>query len=68
MNMSNKTAKPFPIPKPWVVVGNPGQADEYIITEQTTKAAAQLLMKTSKWIVPTDLMKRLEDGTLTTEF
>lgn len=52
-------------PKPWVVVRNPGQDDEDIVDDFSNPAHARRFMKSNPG---TDLMKRLENGQLTTEF
>lgn len=52
-------------PKPYVVVRNPGQDDEDIVDDFKTDSAARKFMRNNPG---TDLMKRLADGTLTTDF
>lgn len=52
--------------KPWVVVTSPGQGDESIVFECSKATDAYAFMKDCKQF--TSLMKRLIDGTLTTEF
>ena len=54
--------------KPWVIVSNPGQDDETVIAEYWHFSEA-CYGKFSKRFDGTecDIMKRLDDGTLTTE-
>jgi hypothetical protein len=52
---------------PWVVVVNAGTADQTISKEVPTCAAA-LLHRSSLKDPSADVMKRLPEGTLTTEF
>lgn len=52
---------------PWVVVVNAGTADQTISKEASTFAAA-LLRRRSLNDPSADVMKRLPDGALTTEF
>ena len=51
-------------PNPWVLVNNAGQDDEDIVADFSTFAEAV----TAKREGEGDIMKRLDDGTLTTEF
>lgn len=52
--------------KPWVVVANPGQADESVLRDFSTwEDAAKYLVS---GVVTGDVMKRCADGTLTTEY
>lgn len=54
------------IPKPWVVVTKPGQDDEEIWGDfQTYQEAVAELGEPGE---PASIMKRLDDGTLTTEY
>lgn len=64
--MMPKTAAAKTNPKPWVVVIKAGQADEESVFDCATAAKAYAFM--AKHNQPTDLMKRLNAGTLTTEF
>ena len=52
-------------PHPWVVVTRPGQSDESILGEFCEEAPARDLLLSSPGA---DLMKRTDDGFLTTEF
>ena len=52
-------------PNPWVLVNNPGQDDEDIVADFPTFAEAVTAKKEAG---EGDIMKRLDDGTLTTEF
>ena len=52
-------------PHPWVVVAKPGQSDESILGEFCEEAPARDLLLSSP---SADLMKRTDDGLLTTEF
>jgi len=57
-------------PKPWVIVENPGTDDENIVIDFATYREA------CRWIdrnytdddCPADILRRLDDGTLTTEY
>jgi len=53
-------------PYPWVIVTNPGTDDEGIFSDHATYAEARKNAKEcdEEW----DIMRRLDDGTLTTEF
>lgn len=54
---------------PWVVVSHPGTDSEEIWDSHPTFAAATVAMNALKRAgEPADVMKRLPDGTLTTEF
>jgi hypothetical protein len=52
-------------PNPWVLVNNPGQDDEDIVADFSTFAEAVIAKNEAG---EGDIMKRLDDGTLTTEF
>jgi hypothetical protein len=52
-------------PNPWVLVNNPGQDDEDIVADFPTFSAAVISKKEAG---EGDIMKRLDDGTLTTDF
>jgi hypothetical protein len=52
-------------PKPWVVVRNPGRDDEDIVDDFATSTKAYRFIKNNPG---TDLMKRLNDGSLTSDF
>ena len=52
-------------PKPWVVVAYPGTDQEDIVDDFATERAARDFLRECP---ETDLMKRLDDGTLTTDF
>jgi len=54
-------------PYPWVIVTNPGQENEGIFSDHATFKEARLNtinVDENDW----DIMRRLDDGTLTTEF
>jgi hypothetical protein len=56
-------------PKPWVVVENAGYENEDIWSDHCTfKAALKELESAGGTENGFDIMKRLDDGTLTTEF
>lgn len=53
-------------PNPWVVVSSPGQDDEDIVADfPTHKQAVRFLIENRE---DGDILKRLVDGSLTTEF
>lgn len=52
-------------PNPWVVVTDPGTDQEDILADFRTATQARQFMRAHP---DTDLMKRLDDGSLTTEF
>lgn len=51
--------------KPWVLVGNAGQSDETVVESFSTFVEA---IAAKSALAGSDVMKRLGDGTLTTEF
>lgn len=53
-------------PKPWVVVTNPGTDEESIFSDHTTYSKA--MTNTLQCNEPCDVMRRRDDGTLTTEY
>lgn len=55
-------------PKPWVVVTNPGTDDEGIWSDHPTYAEAKAELKETADDDRADIMKRLADGTLTTDY
>lgn len=59
-----------PVQKPFVVVANPGMADEFVVSEHGTCAEARRAAAKAREDggFDTDVMKRLPDGSLTTEF
>lgn len=61
--MTNPTQNP--ITNPYVVVRNPGMENEAIVGEFPTWAKACHFMRDEP---DTDMMKRLADGSLTTDF
>jgi hypothetical protein len=64
---STTNATPKAGNQPWVVVVNAGAADQTISKEAPTFTAALLHPRSLK-DPSADVMKRLPDGTLTTEF
>jgi hypothetical protein len=52
-------------PNPWVVVSDPGSDEENIVEDFATHAAA---LRCKRDNPGSDVMRRLDDGTLTTEF
>ncbi len=52
-------------PYPYVVVTHPGQDDEDVVGDFSTETQARAFMRDQPG---TDLMKRLSNGVLTTEF
>ena len=63
--MNTTATKPPAAARPWVVVCNPGQANELVMEEFIELAEAQHFLRFN---ADCDLMKRLPDGALTTEF
>lgn len=57
-------------PNPWVLVARPGQDDEDIVEDFPTFAEAHRAMKAANQLDQDelDIMRRRDDGTLTTEF
>lgn len=54
---------------PWVVVAHPGTEEEKALIDfRTFKRACAYVRENSTTKCPMGVMKRLEDGTLTTEF
>jgi hypothetical protein len=66
MVLANNT----PAKKPWCVVTDPGTDAEYVeATQHPTREEAQhWVNEARKAGIPADVMKRLTDGSLTTEF
>lgn len=56
--------------RPWCVVTDPGTDEEYVEATQhaTRKEAQRWVDEARKAGIPADVMKRLPDGSLTTEF
>jgi hypothetical protein len=57
-------------PTPWVIVTSPGMDNEYFWNDYATLKEARKNLKEAKYATgeKCDIMKRLDDGRLTTEY